>query len=425
MNSPSISIETANSILIVSDDSPGNSEEFIIHRSEFLTEAIAIEDQFSDSSSSVDPGLIAAILKAQDVLKNFAAKTSFLENLYQIFGTELSVTTALDLQNQWLNTDFDNIPKVEVRTREELQGAFGAYANSTNKIYINQEFLGSAPQNQIVAVLLEEIGHSIDAQLNRQDTPGDEGEVFAELVRGNTLSSSQLANLQTQNDTIDLNLDGVLVPVETSSLIGEEIAVDVRFSTFADSFVDVSLFSTTFTVGAGQEVTNQSVSTTFSGGGFPQTLSGNVSIDVGSDTIFTRFNGIAQGGSISFIFSSLVGDPVQGIGSATETGSSGIINGVHSTLTPSVSNDVVTTGFRPLGFQPGTNITQTVQIGFSVPNQVPSFNDGTTTTLTLNEDSAATSINNLLDITDADSGNALTWSVSSPPSNGSLGGFNG
>jgi len=59
-----------------------------------------------------------------------------------------------------------------------------------------------------------------------------------------------------------------------------------------------------------------------------------------------------------------------------------------------------------------------------VSNNAPSFNDGASTSLSVNEDASATSINDLLDITDTDTGDSLTWSPSSNPSKGSLGGFN-
>lgn len=374
--------------------------------------------------SSLSFILTTALIAAQEQLAAFASKADFFDNFYLIFGNSFSIPTALTLQEQWLYGDFTNLPRIEIRSNDELRGAFGAYSALTDTIYISQEFLEFASPEQVVTVLLEEIGHSVDTYLNSEDALGDEGEIFSALAWGNDLNSTQLAALQSQNDQAILNLDGVLIPVETSSLLGEQVDVDVRFTTFADSFVDVSLFSTTFTVGAGQEVTSQSVSTTFQGGGFPQTLSGNISINVGSDTIFTNFSGTAQPGSVKFIFSSLVGGPVAGIGSATETANSGVVQFVNSTFTPTVSNDVVTTGFVPFGFQPGTNISQTVQLGFSSPNQVPSFNDGTSTSLTLDEDSAAVSITNLLDITDADTGDSLTWSISSGPGNGALSGFN-
>ncbi len=57
-------------------------------------------------------------------------------------------------------------------------------------------------------------------------------------------------------------------------------------------------------------------------------------------------------------------------------------------------------------------------------NAAPSFNNGATTTLIVDESSAATSITDLLAITDTDTGNPLSWSVITPPAHGSLGGFN-
>lgn len=56
-------------------------------------------------------------------------------------------------------------------------------------------------------------------------------------------------------------------------------------------------------------------------------------------------------------------------------------------------------------------------------NQEPAFDDGASTSLAVNEDDGATSVNGLLGVTDADSGQTLTWSVASSPSKGALNGF--
>ncbi len=85
------------------------------------------------------------------------------------------------------------------------------------------------------------------------------------------------------------------------------------------------------------------------------------------------------------------------------------------------------TGTRNDAYSSG-NLKYAVGIPAALPsgptNSAPSFNDGTTTNLTVNENGSATSINNLLDIADTDTGDTLTWSVTSGPSKGSLGGFN-
>ncbi|WP_170111331.1 MBG domain-containing protein [Mangrovibacterium marinum] len=60
---------------------------------------------------------------------------------------------------------------------------------------------------------------------------------------------------------------------------------------------------------------------------------------------------------------------------------------------------------------------------FGSKNATPSFNDGTSTTLSVAQNASATTINDLLDITDTDTGDALSWTVTTAPSHGSLGGF--
>ncbi|WP_337842696.1 Ig-like domain-containing protein [Rheinheimera sp.] len=60
---------------------------------------------------------------------------------------------------------------------------------------------------------------------------------------------------------------------------------------------------------------------------------------------------------------------------------------------------------------------------FAPTNTTPAFNDGATATLNVLEDSGATSINSLLDVSDVDASQTLTWTVTSAPTKGSLGGF--
>ncbi|NGP87657.1 Ig-like domain-containing protein [Fodinibius halophilus] len=67
--------------------------------------------------------------------------------------------------------------------------------------------------------------------------------------------------------------------------------------------------------------------------------------------------------------------------------------------------------------------SQDISITVTDENEAPTFTDGATTTLSVNEDDGATAINNLLEITDDDNGNTLSWSVSSAPAKGSLSGF--
>ncbi|RKD92121.1 MBG domain-containing protein [Mangrovibacterium diazotrophicum] len=59
----------------------------------------------------------------------------------------------------------------------------------------------------------------------------------------------------------------------------------------------------------------------------------------------------------------------------------------------------------------------------AVVNSSPSFNAGSSTDLSLALNASATAINDSLAVTDTDSGDALSWTVTTAPSHGSLGGF--
>ena len=60
----------------------------------------------------------------------------------------------------------------------------------------------------LTAVLLEEIGHYIDARVNSRDAPGDEGEIFARFVQGLQLDPATLQSLRLQNDHATISLRG-------------------------------------------------------------------------------------------------------------------------------------------------------------------------------------------------------------------------
>ena len=53
-----------------------------------------------------------------------------------------------------------------------MGGALGAYAASNNTIYLADTFVANATPEDLSAVLLEEIGHSIDAKINQTDSAG-------------------------------------------------------------------------------------------------------------------------------------------------------------------------------------------------------------------------------------------------------------
>ncbi len=72
------------------------------------------------------------------------------------------------------------LPELEIVDPKTINGGNGGFVADTNTIYLSREFLIQNADNSdtIASLLLEEIGHYLDAQLNDTDTPGDEGAIL-------------------------------------------------------------------------------------------------------------------------------------------------------------------------------------------------------------------------------------------------------
>ncbi|MDB9468665.1 Calx-beta domain-containing protein [Dolichospermum circinale] len=158
--------------------------------------------------------LQATLNKTYNQLKNFAGLNDFW-NLFEIaFGTQYDHTVATNLRSQWLVGDFSSFPQIEILDSSILGNASGAYGTSTNKIYLASNFLDTATETDIIAVLLEEYGHFIDAHINQTDSAGDEGDIFSRLVRGNILSAETLQALKGENDWATITVGGQSIQIE-------------------------------------------------------------------------------------------------------------------------------------------------------------------------------------------------------------------
>jgi len=163
--------------------------------------------------------LLPLLPAVDDVLFDFAQSDGFWANLETAFGTSYDVVKATELRQQWQSRDFSQLPEIEVVNSSVLGSANGAYGISTNKIYLSESFFASASLDALVAVILEEIGHYVDAQINRVDTVGDEGELFSHLVRGVNLTEAELTYIQTEDDRAVINLGGQFIGVEQAAPI--------------------------------------------------------------------------------------------------------------------------------------------------------------------------------------------------------------
>ena len=157
--------------------------------------------------------LLPSLPAVYDILFDFAQSDDFWANLETAFGTNYDVVKATQLRQQWQSRDFSQLPPITVKNLGN-SGIFGAYSSSINKIYISQALIDSGDATTLKAVLLEEIGHFIDAQINSSDTPGDEGQLFSALVRGEVLTEEQIAAIREENDAATITVDGQAVSVE-------------------------------------------------------------------------------------------------------------------------------------------------------------------------------------------------------------------
>ena len=170
--------------------------------------------------SNLDYGLILeqALQIVQDYLTSFANRADFISLMQTAFGVAINETELSNLQRAWVVGDFSDLSPIEIRSASEINGSYGAYAATTDTIYIAHEFLDSysGHLDAIADLLLEEVGHSIDVDLNTLDGEGDEGDIFARLVQEDSLSQEELQQLKTEDDSATVTLDGQTVVIEQS-----------------------------------------------------------------------------------------------------------------------------------------------------------------------------------------------------------------
>ncbi|NBO20708.1 MAG: hypothetical protein EBU97_01895 [Rhodobacteraceae bacterium] len=129
-----------------------------------------------------------------------------------------------ELVGQWAQGEFSALPPTLLLSEPEMNGAAGAYATSRRTIYLNADWLLQASPAQVLAVLSEELGHHLDVLLNADDTPGDEGELFAALLPGEgAISAEQRDRLLVENDQGSIVVNGMELMVERAAVASAPI----------------------------------------------------------------------------------------------------------------------------------------------------------------------------------------------------------
>ena len=164
-----------------------------------------------ESSTVAEDSLLEdAVTIAVGDLTEFKDDPDYVEELKIPFGSEILADEAADAIDSLINGDANiNLEIVKI----DNLNTDAAFAADTGTIYISEDFLEENQDNpeNVSAVILEEWGHYLDSILNDTDSAGDEGEIFASLVKGYNFD---LDVLQAEDDTTVLTIGGDDVVVE-------------------------------------------------------------------------------------------------------------------------------------------------------------------------------------------------------------------
>ncbi|WP_013334653.1 putative Ig domain-containing protein [Gloeothece verrucosa] len=177
---------------------------------------------FGSGNNSLSTGanlpnlLFQAKEKVSHTLAQFLAQPDYRERLETTFGTVWNIETATTLIKPLASGQ--QYPSIEILSPDILLSQ-GAFSQQNSTIYLSSQLFSGTNSNveNISSILLEELGHYLDAQLNLGDTPGDEGAIFAALIKNINLTPQQQQLLQSEDDSTTLLINNQILKLEQST----------------------------------------------------------------------------------------------------------------------------------------------------------------------------------------------------------------
>jgi hypothetical protein len=162
------------------------------------------------SIETIDELLEKAEAIAVDNLTSFQESNDYLEDLKIAFGEDVDLVSATSFISNLISGE------VEIAIETIIDNPVlttGAFSPETNSIYFSEDFLSQHLKNPetVSKILLEEWGHYLDSAINIEDSSGDEGEIFANLVKG---FSFDITDLKSEDDTTVLTIGDNSLAVE-------------------------------------------------------------------------------------------------------------------------------------------------------------------------------------------------------------------
>jgi subtilisin family serine protease len=143
------------------------------------------------------------------------------------FGADYDRVKAVEFFDRVRAQDVAGLPQIGLLDDRVLNGANGVYVQETDRIYLSRQFVEGSSVDQITGVLIEEIGHSIDARVNAIDAAGDEGNIFSQSVRQEAIGTELLNSLKIEDDHARIILDGRELAVEQAQDFNNDTKVDI------------------------------------------------------------------------------------------------------------------------------------------------------------------------------------------------------
>jgi len=202
------------------------SEPFTIfsdHSHPSIGSSVNYELKAVESTNFEDIDLVSIVQGAshfvRDTLREFALSSTYDDLTGVAFGENYDRMVSEDLRQRFVAGDLAHLPHIQVLDASILNHANGTYASELNTIFLSDAFVSRSSQQAIAKVLLEEIGHFIDDQINQTDSPGDEGDIFARLVLGQDLCLNELAYLRQEDDSGYIVLNGQFIAIEQDNTL--------------------------------------------------------------------------------------------------------------------------------------------------------------------------------------------------------------
>ncbi len=151
-------------------------------------------------------------LDLTETLRNWANSSQAEKDLETVFGQALHWPSAYRHLDAFRRGDFSLLPPVEALEDAAMPGLWGGYSRDLRMVFLSED----CPADLKTAVLLEEIGHFLDQELCAEETPGDEGALFAALVLNRSTDSAEASSWESENDLHEIEFANSLIPVEAA-----------------------------------------------------------------------------------------------------------------------------------------------------------------------------------------------------------------